>query len=318
VKKFRDEAAAPLQAMVAGAAAAAVATRSVGGESAVLPEAVASSLEQKIAARGYTLQKLPPALIKLDENVRRSYDDETIAILAESLKKDGLIQFPTLHLKERGGCKELVCVNGHRRVLAARRLGWELIECRVMAFDSTKEQLYHAINANMSEDVFYLDLAQAYANAVKFGEADQDIADRVGVNVRTVRQFLRLATMSQACAQLAREYAKLFSPTWAIKLARKGELPPEGVLYPQMQEMVAAGRAWMPLAALENVVETGAQEQEQEAARGRLHEFLSGSESDRRVKWARNLVELLRDAGLLKSNVANAVEKSFEAMQSAM
>lgn len=318
MKKFREEAAASLQSMVKGAAAAAVATRSVGGEAAILPEAAVSSLEQKIAARGYTIQKLPPALIKLDENVRRSYDDETIGILAASLKKDGLIQFPTLHIKERDGRKELVCVNGHRRILAARSLGWEHIECRVVAFGSTKEQLYHAINANMSEEVFYLDLAHAYANAVQFGESDDEIASRVGVSVRTVRQFIRLADMPQVCAQLAREYAKLFNPTWAIKLARKGELPPENVLYPQMQEMVAAGRAWMPLTKMEDVAQVGKEEQVQQAARGRLHEFLSDSESDKRIKWARSLVELLRESGLLKSNIASAVKKSFESMHDAV
>jgi ParB/RepB/Spo0J family partition protein len=318
VKKFREEAAASLQSMVEGAAAAAVATRSAGGETAVLSEATARSLEEKIAARGYTIQKLPPTLIKLDENVRRSYDEETIGILAASLKKDGLIQFPTLLIKERDGRKELVCVNGHRRILAARSLGWEHIECRVIAFNSTKEQLYHAINANMSEDVFYLDLAHAYADAVKFGETDDDIAARVGVSVRTVRQFIRLATMPQSCAQLAREYAKLFNPTWAIKLARKGELPPEPVLYPQMQEMVAAGRAWMPLATLEDAAKTDNKEEVQQAARGRLHDFLNESESDKRVKWARSLVDLLSESGLLKSNVASAVKRSFEAMHDAV
>ncbi|MCX6128778.1 MAG: ParB N-terminal domain-containing protein [Proteobacteria bacterium] len=188
----------------------------------MIPVSVYAQLQAQIDKNGKTIQKVPLESIKLDENIRESYDEQGLKVLAESMQRDGLIQFPTLCLKATpSGEFSLVCKNGHRRILAAKLLGWQLIESVILPFASARDELYHTIAANLREDVFYLDLAQAYQQAHHLGESDTSIAERVGVNVRTVGWYRRLTKLPSECQVLCRQYPDLFNATWAIKLARK-------------------------------------------------------------------------------------------------
>ena len=139
----------------------------------------------------------------------------------------------------------MVCKNGHRRILSAKLLGWAKIDCIIVPFDNEKEELYHTINANLRENVFYLDIALAYQEAARIGEKDAVIAERVGVNVRTVGWYEGLTKMSATCQRLCRQHSEMFTATWAVKLARQGELPPSRKLEAMMRQMIKEGRAWV-------------------------------------------------------------------------
>ena len=312
---MRESAQEALEGMVKGAAANVRAVRSDDGQEPVLGSAAVEQLRKQIKAKGRSIQKIPVQMIRLDENLRRRYDDESLSALAASLQRDGLIQFPTLYLREADGREDLVCCNGHRRVLAAKKLGWAQIECVVVSFGSAKDQLYHLINANMREDVFYLDLAAAYEDAHVFGESDEEIAERVGINPRTVGWYRRLAGMPPACAQLAREYATIFNATWAIQVARSGPLPDGDRFYALMQEMVAAGKAWVPKNSEAEGqgarVRKAQADAKKETSLRSLRTMFEGGDGKERAEWAQSFVRLLSESGLLQKKSLKAIEQSL-------
>ena len=289
-----------LARMVKGAARAAEAARP--GKAEGLAKDVVKSLLKHIDLHGKTVQKIPCHLIDLDDNIRTSYSNESLKQLAESLKADGLIQFPTLCLKKRGSAYSLLCRNGHRRILAAKELGWKKIECVIMPFDSARDELYHSINANLRENMFYLDIAEAYDEAHRLGEDDGQIGKRVGVNLRTVRWYRRLTTMSVPCKELVRAHPNLFNATWAVRLARKGELPQGKVLQRWMLQMIKDGKTFL---SEPNQAKSPTERISSSEIRGHF----KGDEGRDKVIWARSFLSDLVKGGYFSSKVLAKIDK---------
>jgi ParB-like chromosome segregation protein Spo0J len=279
-----------------------------------ISQAAFQHVKDLIAKNGRTIQKVPLASIHLTENIREAYDEIGLKKLAESLAKDGLIQFPTLALKDKRAedGEAFVCKNGHRRILAAQSLGWSTIECVILPFASVKDELYHTIAANLREDVFYLDLAMAYQQAARLGESDEAIAERSGVNPRTVGWYRRLTRMSPDCQKLARQNPELFHATWAIKLARQGELPAPAALLKQMQAMLTRQRAFQdnahsPLKALEDQLKDKANAK---ISRERLKANLSSSSEQSKKYW--EFAEDLWKSGFIPPKSIERIRKFFQ------
>ncbi|WP_218109775.1 ParB/RepB/Spo0J family partition protein [Oligoflexus tunisiensis] len=279
------------------------------------PSSVFEQLQAQIERNGKTIQKVPVENIKLNENIREAYNQDHLKVLAESMQKDGLIQFPTLCLKTGvNGEFSFVCKNGHRRILAAKMLGWKTIECVILPFASTRDELYHTIAANLREDVFYLDLSQAYQQANHLGESDQAIAERVGVNPRTVGWYRRLVTMAPECQALCRQHPDLFHATWAIQLARKGELPPLAILMKQMQFMLARHQAQKDntdQAPQPDRLPKTIDVEQQKEARSSLKALFSGARGPAEAQQAWQLVEQLCIAGYFKPALLNRMRRQL-------
>lgn len=304
---FREQANNALDKMVSGAAAS-VRSERQAARVAQLPADKVEQLKQRVSEKGRCLQDLPLDLITLDSNVRTQYGEEALVALCASLKNEGLLQFPTVYIRELDGVARLVCSNGHRRIMAAKRLGWARIECVVVpSFKSGQERLYHVLNANMREDVYFLDLAQAYADAHDLGEQDEDIAARIGANPRTVSWYRRLAEMSPVCARLAREYPKLFTATWAIRMARQGPMLPEKQLHMAMQEMVAAGRSWLPSRDAADAAAKRPDESVRQRLSG-LREFVSAEIEPEHHSMLQGFVAQLGKAGLVPKKSLKTIE----------
>lgn len=291
----------------AGAEAAAAEKNSATG--GISKQAI-QQLRSLIEKNGKTVQKVPIESIQLHENIRDGYDDAALRHLADSLDKEGLIQFPTLALKDQNSDGTFVCKNGHRRILAAKMLGWKSIECVILPFSSARDELYHTIAANIREDVFYLDLAAAYQQAARLGESDQAIAERSGVNPRTVGWYRRLTRMSSECQALCRQHPEVFTATWAIKEARKGELPPPAQLLKQMQMMLARHQSLSKNdgASQEKPV---MDKEKQKASRDQLKAVFSGSKGAQEAQFAWNLVDQLCTAGFLNPKIQERLRKQF-------
>lgn len=227
-----------LKKMVSGAGQKATKHRQKTSK-AILSRSNYDQLVEQMNKNGKTIQKVPISMIDLGQNIREQYDSDKLKILADSISHDGLIQHPTLCLT-RSDSKRLgfICRNGHRRILAVKSLGWETVEAMIVPFKSEQDAIYHSINANLKEDVFYLDLSYAYQDAADMGESDQDIGKRVGVNPRTVGWYRRLTKMSLTCQALCRKHPEIFNATWAVKLARQGELPNGKILETKMREIL--------------------------------------------------------------------------------
>lgn len=285
-----------LQKMVKGAARRAKRDKATSKKPQLKPEAI-EKLKAQMQAHGKSIQKIPLELIDVDENIRERYDEAKLNQLAESLQTDGLIQFPSLCLRSHRHESKLICRNGHRRILAAKKLGWKTIECTIIPFDSAKEELYHTINANLREDVFYLDMAFAYEQASKLGETDELIAKRVGLNPRTIGWYRRLCSMSQSCQNLCRKYPDVFTATWAIKLARQGELPEARKLEKLMLNMLNMGSS------------KAKQETAHSAAKNQLKTWLG--EQTRHHAFAKEFLKGLSEAGYLNDKALKKIEKNL-------
>lgn len=322
---MRETAKKNLEKMVKGAArevsSPAKASEKRAGAEAAQPEKAGAGgiskqalqqLRSLIEKNGKTLQKVPIESIQLHENIRDGYDETGLRHLADSLDKEGLIQFPTLALKDQNSDGTFVCKNGHRRILAAKMLGWKSIECVILPFSSARDELYHTIAANIREDVFYLDLAAAYQQAARLGESDQAIAERSGVNPRTVGWYRRLTRMSNECQALCRQHPEVFTATWAIKEARKGELPPPAQLLKQMQLMLARHQSLVkPEGENRESPKPSLDKEKQKASRDQLKAVFSGSRGTSEAQFAWNLVDQLCSAGYLNPKIQEKLRKQF-------
>lgn len=305
-----------LQRMVEGAGQRAGRKGKGQGVRAGLTPDLRQKLEEQMARHGKTLQNIPIHWIQVDENVRQRCDASRLQQLASSLKQDGLIQFPTLCLKVlKDGRGVFVCRNGHRRIMAAQSLGWQSMECVIVPFESERDALYHTLNANISEDVFYLDLAVAYQYAHELGESDATIAERVGLNPRTVAWYRRLASMSEICQNLCRDHSGLFNATWAIKLARQGQLPKGPELEAMMRQMIKAGKTWLndgePKPVAEHSKELVHVQKKRQLAQQKLKTWLHERSQKGQQKFAKQLLDGLVEAGYLSQSSWQRIEKTF-------
>jgi hypothetical protein len=322
---MKESARKNLEKMVKGAAREVVTSRPAAqvdkraGASAADAEEKAGGVSKQaiqqlrglIEKNGRTIQKVPLESIHLHENIRETYDDVQLKHLADSLEKDGLIQFPTLALKDQksdASGAAFICKNGHRRILAAKSLGWKTIECIILPFASAKDELYHTIAANLREDVFYLDLASAYQQAARLGESDQAIAERSGVNPRTVGWYRRLTRMSPECQALCRQHSDLFNATWAVKLARLGELPAPAILLKQMESLLARQQAFSQAGQSEKV-EKIVDKNAIKSSRDQLKVIFSASSDESKFAW--NLVDQLSQAGYLNPKIVDRLRRNF-------
>lgn len=322
---MRESARKNLEKMVKGAAREVTTSRPAparaGAMAAPLPSAVEDEekktpaggiskvalqqLRELIGKNGRTIQKVPIESIQLHENIRETYDETSLKQLAASMEKDGLIQFPTLALKDGAGAA-FICKNGHRRILAAKSLGWKSIECVILPFASAKDELYHTIAANLREDVFYLDMASAYQQAARLGESDEAIAERSGVNPRTVGWYRRLTRMSAECQSLARAHSDIFTATWAIKLARQGELPAPSALLKLMQNMIARQQAFSGGKKAEGLIRDKVAVKE---SRDRLKGVFSANGDEAEFAW--RFVGDLVGAGFVSAKVLDRLKKNY-------
>lgn len=133
---------------------------------------------------------------------RRSFNEETLRELAESIKTKGVIQ-PIL--AERKG-EEYVLVAGERRLRAAQIAGLE--EIPVLAVKLTEaERLEVALIENIQrENLTPLEEANAYAELIKqSGLNQEELADRVGKNRSTVANSLRLLKLPKSAQEAIQE-----------------------------------------------------------------------------------------------------------------
>jgi len=125
---------------------------------------------------------------------RQVHDEEALAALAESLRRDGLLQ--PLLVRQRGGRYELIV--GHRRWQAARLAG--LTELPAVVRQASDQQMLElALIENIQrEDLNPIDRALAYRHYREaFGRSAEQIAQRLGEDRSTVANYLRLLELPQ-------------------------------------------------------------------------------------------------------------------------
>jgi ParB family chromosome partitioning protein len=129
------------------------------------------------------------------EQPRRTFSEEGLAALAQSIRKHGLLQ--PLLVRPAGGRYELIA--GERRLRAARQAGLETVP--VMVRDPGREERFElALIENLQrEDLTPLEEAEAYRHLIEeYGLTQEEVAGRVGKSRPAIANALRLLTLPEA------------------------------------------------------------------------------------------------------------------------
>ena len=133
---------------------------------------------------------------------RHEFDAERLHELADSLKKNGMMQ--PLVLKKNG--EGYAIIAGERRYRAARLAGFDEVPATVMDNVDDNRMLELALIENVQrEDLNPMETAEAFKRLIDTcGLTQQDLADRIGKSRAAVANQLRLLTLPNSIAQLVR------------------------------------------------------------------------------------------------------------------
>jgi len=197
------------------------------------------------------LRELPTDLIAPNPHQpRRSFDEEALVALADSLKDRGILQ-PVLVRPVPGGTYELIA--GERRWRAARLAGLDMVPAMVRP-DDDAVSLELALIENMArEDLNPLEEARALAALVEeLGLTREEVGRRVGRSRVAVSNLIRLLDLPDEAIELIEEgtlseghgRALLMAPDHDVRrrLAREAGAQGWSVRQTEARARSAAGR----------------------------------------------------------------------------
>ncbi|MDR0555905.1 MAG: ParB/RepB/Spo0J family partition protein [Holosporaceae bacterium] len=145
---------------------------------------------------------------------RRTFNEESINHLAESIKKKGVFQ-PILVIKIDGDSYQLVA--GERRLRAAKIAGMMEIPA-ILTEAGEKDQLEMAILENIQrEDLNPLDEAAAYKRLMdEFNHTQEELSEILGKSRSHVANMLRLLTLPNEVQNMVKDEKLSFGHARAI------------------------------------------------------------------------------------------------------
>lgn len=130
------------------------------------------------------------AIVPNPQQPRQHFDEEALGRLAESIRREGLMQ-PVVLRPAEGGGYELVA--GERRWRAAGRAGLSEVPAFVKSLDDGQLAEWALIENLQREDLNPIERAEAFRRlGEQFGLGHEEIAERVGLERSTVTNLLRL------------------------------------------------------------------------------------------------------------------------------
>ena len=151
--------------------------------------------------------------------VRTVASEEAMEELISSMEQFGL--FEPLLVVQEGEYYRLIA--GHRRLMAARSLGWKKIACNVMNVDATTGALISLEENIKREDVNPYDQALYFLGLIKtYGMTQTEIARRFGFSKQQVHNRMELLKLDPTTIQMIQE--KELTPTHAVELGRIGDV----------------------------------------------------------------------------------------------
>ncbi len=126
---------------------------------------------------------------------RTEFDEQSLAELAESIRKIGIIQPITVRALENG---KYQLITGERRFRAAKLIGLKKMPAYVRLADD-QNMIEMALVENIQrEDLNAIDVAISYQRLVEECSLTQDvISERVGKNRSTVANYLRMLKLPE-------------------------------------------------------------------------------------------------------------------------
>ena len=174
------------------------------GLNALIPEdTILGTLDTKVEKTKNIKEKssilIDINLIKSNEGQpRKSFDDEKILELAESIKSNGIIQ--PLILKKVDD--EYIIVAGERRWRAAKAIGLKEVPAIVMNLTEKQVLEISLIENIQREDLNSIEEALAYKKLISdFNLTQEELSKRIGKSRVTITNTLRLLNLSEDVQQ---------------------------------------------------------------------------------------------------------------------
>ena len=199
---------------------------------------------------GISVQEIP--IGELDPNPdqpRQTFDEESIAQLADSIRDQGVLQ-PLLVVPTDNGRYRIVA--GERRYRAARVAGLETLPCIVKDIDVITQMEIALIENLQREDLNPVEAAKGIrALMQQCGYTQEKVSARLGKSRPAVANLLRLLTLPEEVTEMvrlglisaghARVIAGVSGTEEQIRLAKKAA--DEGMSVRQLEQTAAASKA---------------------------------------------------------------------------
>lgn len=161
------------------------------------------------------IANLPINEIETSENVRKKVDvnSEGFLRLVESIKKYGILENVVVELRIKGDSYQLVCIAGHRRILAAKAAGnIDRVPCLLQAYTDKSDSIGAALAENLNrEDLHCLDVADGYRDLMALGWTEEALGNHFCRDIRTIRHYLKMSGWSDEIKGLFRDNSDTFS-----------------------------------------------------------------------------------------------------------
>ncbi len=126
---------------------------------------------------------------------RRSFDEDSLEELAESIREHGIIQ-PLTVRRMQDGCYEIIA--GERRWRAARLLGLDKVPARILEADDRQAMEMGLVENLQREDLNPIEEAQGYRTLIQvYGLTQEKAAERVGKSRPAVANAMRLLALPE-------------------------------------------------------------------------------------------------------------------------
>ena len=180
---------------------------------------------------------------------RSRFHEDSIAALAQSIQRDGLLSPPMV--RAVAGGYELIA--GERRMRALKKLGARTVDALVVEASDGEAAILSLVENLQREDLHYLDEAEACQRLIlRYGLTQREVAQRLGRSQSAVANLLRLLTLPPSVLEALRDAplgerharALLRAPGEAAQLALAGRASAEGMSVRALEDAVKRlGRA---------------------------------------------------------------------------
>ena len=195
------------------------------------------------------------AVGQLDPNPdqpRQTFDDESIAQLAESIRDQGVLQ-PLLVVPSGGGRYRIIA--GERRFRAGRMAGLDTLPCIVKDIDVIRQMEIALIENLQREDLNPMEAAKGIQALMKqCGYTQEKVSARLGKSRPAVANLLRMLSLPEEITEMVRDgrqragharvLAGLGSAEEQIRLGRMAA--DEGMSVRQLEQLASAAKTAKP------------------------------------------------------------------------
>lgn len=163
-----------------------------------------------------TVVNLSPDDIGFENNVRHKVDEDSpdFEKLCESIKKYGLLKNVVAELKvsDDDNSYKLVCVAGHRRLTALKKLGLNnKIPCLIKQYDQA-DRVGAALSENLNrEGLHCIDIANGYNYLLNHDWSIEQISRHFEKDKKTIARFLKLAELPQDIKETLQNHNETFT-----------------------------------------------------------------------------------------------------------